>query len=379
VVPPAGLEPAVSAFEARCSAPTELRGCGWNRRESNPRGAACKAGRLPATRSRGGEVRTGRVELPRDCSHTGLSRACLPVPSTSASCRGVGRPGIEPGSPGLQPGAWTVLSYRSVERSGRDSNPRLRGCSPADAPLSYLTKAIPGEGFEPDSSLGSEPSVLPIRRSRSVETSSPRSRTLQLQFPFSRRRRASRAVSPARSPTAGPARSSPAPARLAALCESSPAAPGFTRMAHRGLEPRTSPTWEGLQRRRRIRVLRNVLGHVSSLLDDIYSNNRPHEGMQRHRCIRSVRDTSRFVAGIWLMVFHGEMKRAAHVGRPQSRSVIRAGCSSPSRGPPPAKAAPDRGAIGRLRALCTCRTSSVTQHTWFHREVQHVSQISFRV
>src|SRR6476469_1959815 len=81
----------------------------------------------------------------------------------------VGRPGIEPGSPGLQPGAWTVLSYRSIERPGRDSNPRLRGCSPADAPLSYLAEAIPGEAFEPDSSLGSEPSVLPIRRSRSVE------------------------------------------------------------------------------------------------------------------------------------------------------------------------------------------------------------------
>ena len=80
----------------------------------------------------------------------------------------VGRPGIEPGSPGLQPGVWTVLSYRSMERPGRDSNPRLRGCSPADAPLSYLAKAIPGEGFEPDSSLGSEPSVLPVRRSRSV-------------------------------------------------------------------------------------------------------------------------------------------------------------------------------------------------------------------
>ena len=109
----------------------------------------------------------------------------------------VGRPGIEPGSPGLQPGAWTVLSYRSVERPGRDSNPRLRGCSPADAPLSYLAEAIPGEGFEPDSSLGSEPSVLPIRRSRSVEKSvSSRSR-IQLQFPLSRRRRASRAVSPA--------------------------------------------------------------------------------------------------------------------------------------------------------------------------------------
>ena len=54
-------------------------------------------------------VRTGRVELPRDCSHTGLSRACLPVPSTSASC-----------------GEW----------GGQGSNLGLRGFNPALGPCS---------------------------------------------------------------------------------------------------------------------------------------------------------------------------------------------------------------------------------------------------
>src|SRR4029079_3106626 len=73
------------------------------------------------------------------------------------------------------------------ERPGRDSNPRLRGCSPADAPLSYLADAIPGEGFEPDSSLGSEPSVLPIRRSRSVEQSVSARSPIQLAFSLSTR------------------------------------------------------------------------------------------------------------------------------------------------------------------------------------------------
>ena len=147
-------------------------------------------------------MRTGRVELPRDCSHTGLSRACLPVPSTSASCREWGGQGSNLGLRGFNPALEPCSATAPSERPGRDSNPRLRGCSPADAPLSYLAKAIPGEGFEPDSSLGSEPSVLPVRRSRSVEKPmSSRSRT-QLQFPLSRRRRASRAVSPTRSPTA---------------------------------------------------------------------------------------------------------------------------------------------------------------------------------
>ena len=147
-------------------------------------------------------MRTGRVELPRDCSHTGLSRACLPVPSTSASCREWGGQGSNLGLRGFNPALGPCSATAPSERPGRDSNPRLRGCSPADAPLSYLAKPIPGEGFEPDSSLGSEPSVLPVRRSRSVEKPmSSRSRT-QLQFPLSRRRRASRAVSPTRSPTA---------------------------------------------------------------------------------------------------------------------------------------------------------------------------------
>ena len=48
-------------------------------------------------------MRTGRVELPRDCSHTGLSRACLPVPSTSASCREWGGQGSNLGLRGFNP------------------------------------------------------------------------------------------------------------------------------------------------------------------------------------------------------------------------------------------------------------------------------------
>src|SRR6185436_10764103 len=110
-----------------------------------------------ASLSADGESRTPTGLLPHG-SEPRLSTGSKHVRKLSR----VGRPGIEPGSPGLQPGAWTVLSYRSIERPGRDSNPRLRGCSPADAPLSYLADAIPGEGFEPDSSLGSEPSVLPL-------------------------------------------------------------------------------------------------------------------------------------------------------------------------------------------------------------------------
>lgn len=252
----------------------------------------------------------------------------------------VGRPGIEPGSPGLQPGAWTVLSYRSMERPGRDSNPRLRGCSPADAPLSYLAEAIPGEGFEPDSSLGSEPSVLPVRRSRSVEKPmSSRSRT-QLQFPLSRRRRASRAVSPARSPTADRARSSPAPARLAALCESSPAAPGFTRIAHRGLEPRTSPTWEGLQNNEgdpqvaliaAPGVTRPLLGHEPSVLRRGVAQRPPHKRMQRPRCIRIIHAIDRFVADMWLLFSHDSKRKGGLLrGRPQPGASSELGSSTPS-------------------------------------------------
>ena len=278
-----------------------------------------------ASLSADGESRTPTGLLPHG-SEPRLSTCSKHVRKLSR----VGRPGIEPGSPGLQPGAWTVLSYRSIERPGRDSNPRLRGCSPADAPLSYLAEAIPGEGFEPDSSLGSEPSVLPIRRSRSVEKSvSSRSR-IQLQFPLSRRRRASRAVSPARSPTADRARSSPAPARLAALCESSPAAPGFTRIAHRGLEPRISPTWEGLQNNEgdpRVALIAapgvsNRVRSLTAVLRRGVAQHRPHSSMQPPRCIHIRRAIDRFVADVWLMFSHGSNEKGGPCGPPSTRFLV---------------------------------------------------------
>ena len=170
--------------------------------------------------------------------------------------------------------------------------------------------------------------LLPEPLGHGAANTSPRAH--QLQFPLSRRRRASRAVSPARSPTADRARSSPAPARLAALCESSPAAPGFTRIAHRGLEPRISPTWEGLQNNEgdpRVALIAapgvsNRVRSLTAVLRRGVAQHRPRSSMQPPRCIHIRRAIDRFVADVWLMFSHGSNEKGGPCGPPSTRFLV---------------------------------------------------------
>lgn len=201
------------------------------------------------------------------------------------------------------------------ERPGRDSNPRLRGCSPADAQLSYLADVIPGEGFEPDSSLGSEPSVLPFRRSRSVENLCLRALSHTAPVP-------SQSSAPA---LAGCLSHSDSDGRPGSI-EPGPRTPfGTVRVlpssarVHPDGPPRTRtsdrlPPGRALQNNEGRPVVALVtapgvtqpsVGHGPPVVRQGVTQRPPPKSMQRPRCRRISDATDRFVADMWLMCSHG--------------------------------------------------------------------------
>ena len=140
----------------------------------------------------------------------------------------------------------------------RRSNPRLPGFNRALGPsqlpphdvrcyLSITSRIRRGAGRN-RTVLEQGCNLLPEPLGHGAANTSPRAH--QLQFPLSRRYRSpggfSRQVP--EFPTGLLLRGGPAPARLAALCESSPAAPGFSRIALERIRASLLmlPTWEGL-------------------------------------------------------------------------------------------------------------------------------------
>ena len=125
--------------------------------------------------------------------------------------------GIEPASPGLQPGACTVSATTPMvqhEKRRADSNRRVQRCRllPRRSATTLCLHKAPEEGVEPKPSPGSEPGVLPVRRPRT----GIRQLLALLQFPLSRRYRCPADVS-RRLPSSQPAlHRTPAPARLTA-------------------------------------------------------------------------------------------------------------------------------------------------------------------
>jgi hypothetical protein len=184
-------------------------------------------------------MRTGGVEPPRAEAHTGLSRACLPIPITSAWWYGQeSNPRLPGFNRALVP---SQLPHRCIgtRRRRTDSNRRETGLQSAASPLGHdaaISSKVPGEGVEPKCHflVQSQASyrlddpgshvradhlcVAPVPSQSSVSVSGgclPTGSRVPNQRSIERR----------------------PPHALRHLCESSPAAPGFSRSAPRGLEP----------------------------------------------------------------------------------------------------------------------------------------------
>ena len=101
-------------------------------------------------------MRTGGVEPPRAEAHTGLSRACLPVPITSAWWYGQeSNPRLPGFNRALVP---SQLPHHAVSKRRRraDSNRRQTALQAATSPLGHdaaMFGQVPGEGVEPRSHL----------------------------------------------------------------------------------------------------------------------------------------------------------------------------------------------------------------------------------
>jgi hypothetical protein len=140
-------------------------------------------------------------------------------------------------------------------RPARESNPPLRRCKPPDAPLSYLAVWIGEKDSNPHCLVQSEIACrLADPRMRSCARTDARLRVPQLRLPSSRQSLVPAGMSaPTRSGDTGRLVEAPGPARIAPLCESSQAAPGFPGLPRRGFEPPPSDL-EGLRGRPRKRA-----------------------------------------------------------------------------------------------------------------------------
>jgi hypothetical protein len=123
------------------------------------------------------------------------------------------------------------LSYQSIWRPARESNPRLRRCRPPDEPLSYLATWIGEKDSNPHCLVQSEiacrladPRMTScVARSDARPSRSTAPVTFQPSVPPSRWG----CLFPLGPATTGRLVEAPGPARIAPLCESSQAAPGF--------------------------------------------------------------------------------------------------------------------------------------------------------
>jgi hypothetical protein len=143
-------------------------------------------------------MRTGGVEPPRAEAHTGLSRACLPIPITSAWWYGQeSNPRLPGFNRALVP---SQLPHRCIgtRRRRTDSNRRETGLQSAASPLGHdaaISSKVPGEGVEPKCHF-----LVQSQASYRLDDPGSRVRVLiifaLLQFPLSRRYRRPADVSP---------------------------------------------------------------------------------------------------------------------------------------------------------------------------------------